>query len=270
MAWIVNMTVSLGGYPCLDSSQNPKLLEAYPLLKSNSSGCGDYGDTEGYMDYLEEKSQISFYDDNGIYYSTISKLPYFDDYSANSKDYFELYSEKRVRLAHNDVCWNMKSNVLEYPIDVFSTVTDTIQIFNIILLSLCTLMIILIILGCCLHWFHKKKFNCLIFILFVVTVLLIFILGVFIFVNSEKLETDIEILETYEEIIDEKCFENDSYNTALSYKINILYYSSYLIFVLGVVLWTLMIVFCIMLFICILIRVNKNNEGPMTQIIQDD
>lgn len=108
-----------------------------------------------------------------------------------------------------------------------------------------------------------------IFILFLVTVLLIFILGVYIFINSEKLETDIQILETYEEFIDRKCFENNSYNTALSYKINILYYFSYLIFVLGVVLWTLMIVFCIMLFICILMRVCKTNEGPLTQIIQD-
>lgn len=61
------------------------------------------GDTEGYMDYLEEKSQISFYEDNLIYYSTISELPFFDDYSASSNEDFELYSEKRVRLANNNV-----------------------------------------------------------------------------------------------------------------------------------------------------------------------
>ena len=266
--WINNFTVSLDGYPCINSDSNPTLSLKYPLLNLNDIGCGEYGNTKEYMTLLDSESQIYLYEANNVYDSIISKLPYSSKYFTNS-DVFDLYYENRVNTGKDDTCWSLTYDVLYYsPDDLNDTVSD-INDLSIVILVLSIIALIIIILQIISNYiqFLEKYFygrslwTFLVLLLCLIVVILIIILAIIVFDQNSEFTKLSNIQSIYDAVLNSNCIKVSGFSSALSYKSDYFYESFYLVYVFVILLFVLALIFLFFTLLCLIIRLVKYNDG---------
>lgn len=253
--WITNLTVSFAGIACLNPLENPAPSTKFPLLAMNQNGCDEYGDSSDYMSYLQNETQITLYEDNGIYESIIANLPFSNQFFNNSVDLFLVYTEKRVSTGE---CYALEPLRLKY-------VSNNSYILITYIRNCCIASLILSILGiifCLLQYFARNIRVCkrypfqgnfsVYFVLFLVLSMIIIFIVQFALLENKESNLDVEggVEEYYENLLENGCFTIEGQKLAASNLVS--YYSNSVsslfnlaifLFVWGII-WLVIFIFC--------------------------